>query len=155
MFFPRGEADQWYASGSHLKMHQLQEIWAQLPLWSTQCHSCWALQDGRDNLGLSYNRWAANRHWWFWHSSISSHEQIGSWVWGGSSSSDKVLTGLKAKVRKCLHLYDSSPDFTTWEAELEKERDKTHTESINYVDFSFANEKVACFYKYSERGAAL
>lgn len=62
---------------------------------------------------------------------------------------------MKAEDTKCLHLYDSSPDFTTWEAELEKEREKTHTESINYVDFSFANEKVACFYKYSERGAAL
>lgn len=55
---------------------------------------------------------------------------------------------------KCLNLYDSSQDFTTWEAELEKERDKTHAESINYVDFSFANEKVARFYKYNEHGAA-
>lgn len=51
-------------------------------------------------------------------------------------------------------MYDSSQDFTTWEAELEKKRDKTHAESINYVDFSFANEKVAYFYKYNEHGAA-
>jgi len=45
-----------------------------------------------------------------------------------------MLRSLKTEVIKCLNLYDSSQDFMMQEAELEKERDKTRSESINYVD---------------------
>lgn len=58
----------------------------------------------------------------------SKDGHIRSLVWGDSwSSSDKILT-------KYLNSYDSSQISTMWEEELGKDRDKTHTESINYAD---------------------
>ena len=146
MCLPAGKADKWCINESCLKMHQLhqlQQICAWLPnaeqtvsgvgYWISTARllrtCCLACSVSTKSPAASDCSESSPTHL------PSKAEHIGSLVWGGSGwSSEKMLRSLKTEVIKCLNLYDSSQDFMMQEAELEKERDKTRSESINYVD---------------------